>query len=334
MFRFVLLIATVISLMYVPWSLLWAWLAPLPDTVQEQLNDAVDHGLDGIIVYVDQAGKEPAFYAAGWNNRENQAAADPHALFKIASINKLYVAAAVTRLVNEQRISLDDTLADHFPELVGRIENAGKITLRMMLQHRSGIPNLTDHPDFPWEDPPKTSREALEFALDLPAIFEPDAEYDYSNTNYLLLTEIIEEVTGYSHHRFIREEILVPLELNNTFGSLHEVDTDDVMSGYYIGYEPDIKEIYHGSMIATAEDVGIFLRALNDGSLLSEEEQAIYSSVYVYEHTGLVPGYSSIARYHEDIDTVVVQFVNTAGGKSWSITEIVYDRILRILRKQ
>ncbi len=86
-------------------------------------------------------------------------------------------------------------------------------------------------------------------------------------------------------------------------------------------------------MIATRR-LGIFLRALKDGSLLSEEEQAIYSSVYVYEHTGLVPGYSSIARYHEDIDTVVVQFVNTAGGKSWSITEIVYDRILRILRKQ
>ena len=87
-------------------------------------------------------------------------------------------------------------------------------------------------------------------------------------------------------------------------------------------------------MVASAQDVGIFLRALNDGSLLGAEAQAIYTSIYVYEHTGLLGGYSSIARYHKDIDTVVIQFVNTSGGNSWMITEVNYNRILRILRKQ
>jgi hypothetical protein len=98
-------------------------------------------------------------------------------------------------------------------------------------------------------------------------------------------------------------------------------------------------------MMATAEDVGIFLRALNDGSLLDEYEQAIYSSVYVYGHTGLLPGYYSIARYHEGIDAVVIQFVNTSGGTPLAplfdtggggtkvmVSEVVYSRILRILR--
>ena len=89
-----------------------------------------------------------------------------------------------------------------------------------------------------------------------------------------------------------------------------------------------------GSMVATAQDVGIFLRALNDGSLLNDEEQAIYSSVYEYQHTGLLPGYQSIARYHKDIDTAVVLFVNTSGGNSWSKMEIIYNRIIKILRKQ
>jgi len=308
-------------------------LAPLPDTVQEQVNDAVDHGLDGIIVYIDQTGMEPAFYSAGWKNRDTKVSADPHALFKIASINKLYVAVAAAKLANEQKLSLDDTLADHFPELVGRIENAEKITLRLMLQHRSGIPNFIDHPDYPWHDLPKSSREALEFALDLPADFEPDEDYGYSNTNYLLIAEAMDNVLDQGLYQFIKNEVLIPLELNNTFNSLIEVDTDDVMSGYFAGWEPDLKSSNHGSMLATAEDVGIFLRALNDGSLLREEEQTIYSSVYVYEHTGSVPGYSSIARYHEDIDTVVIQFVNTSGGKTWTMTEIVYNRILKILRK-
>ncbi len=76
-------------------------------------------------------------------------------------------------------------------------------------------------------------------------------------------------------------------------------------------------------MVATAQDVGIFLRALNDGSLLNHDEQAIYSSIYVYEHTGLLPGYQSIARYHKDMDTVVILFVNTSGGNSWTKLEII-----------
>lgn len=323
---------------------IWAWITPVPDTVQEQVDDAIGHGLDGIIVYVDEAGQPPLFYTAGWNNRENQIPADPQSLFKIASINKLYIATAITKLVHDQSLSLDDTVADHFPELVGRIENAETITVKQMLQHRSGIPNWADHPDYPWDNPPQSGQEVLGYALDLPALFEPDESYSYSNTNYFLLAEIIDQVVGYSHFQYIQEEILIPLELNNTYESLRDVDEDDVMSGYYVGYEPDIKSTYHGSMISTAEDVGIFLRALNDGSLLNDEEQAIYTSVYAYEHTGLLPGYYSIARYHSDIDTVVVQFVNTiggtpilpiadvGGGTKVMVSNVVYNRIVQILR--
>ena len=286
-----------------------------------------------MIVYVDEAGKPPAFYAAGWKDRKNKIPADPKSLFKIASISKLYVAVAVaiTKLVHDKRLSLDKTLADYFPELVGRIKNAEKITLRLMVQHRSGIPNFTDHPGF-WADPPKSSKEMLEFALDLPANFEPDEDYGYSNTNYLLLSELIDKVVGYSHFQYVKEKILIPLELNNTFGSLSEVNIDDVMSGYYVGYEPDLKTEEQG-MLATAEDVGIFLRALNDGSLFDEGEQEIYSSIYVYEHTGLVPGYQSIAKYHKDIDAVVIQFNNTTNfdGYDWNLSEIIYSRIVKIL---
>ena len=185
--RIVFIIASISSLWFVPWILVKAWIFPLPDTVQEQLNEAIGHGFDGMIVYVDEAGKPPAFYTAGWNDRKNKIPADPQALFKIGSITKLYVAVATAKLVNENRLSLDKTLADYFPELVGRIEHAEKISLRSMVQHRSGIPNLTDHPGF-WVDPPKSNKEALKLVLDLPANFEPGEDYEYSNTNYLLLS--------------------------------------------------------------------------------------------------------------------------------------------------
>jgi len=335
--RIVLLIGTIISLFFVPWILVKAWILPIPDTVQEQINEAIGHGFDGIIVYVDQAGKSSELYTAGWHDRKSKIPAYPQAFFKIASISKLYLAVAVAKLVNDKHLSLYKTLAEYLPELVGRIENADKITLKMMVQHRSGIPNYTDYPGF-WENDSSISNEAsLNLVLDKPADFNPDKKYSYSNTNYLLIGEILDKTLGYSHHQYIKREILIPLELNNTFSVLSEVNLDDVMSGYNIGYDGDLK--YNdfinpaGSMVATAQDVGKFLRALNDGSLLNDNEQDIYSSIYEYEHTGLLPGYSSIARYHKEIDAVVIQFVNTSGGYSWNLSEIVYNRIIKILER-
>lgn len=331
-------IAIICLVIFVPWLAGCAYVKPLPDTVQEQVNDAIPYGLDGMIVYVDKKGSPPEFYSAGWKNRESKTPADPHALFKIASISKLYIAAASAKLVNSKHLSLDKTIADYLPELVGRIEYADKITLRMLLQHRSGIPNFIDDPKFPWENLPTDASALLKFGLDKPADFKPNSHYRYSNTNYLLIGMIIDKTLGYSHHNYIKKEILDPLKLTRTYSLLSEVNLKDLTSGYYIGYKGDLKTQNFvgpgGSMVATAEDVGIFLRALNDGSLLSADEQAIYSSIYAYEHTGLLGGYSSIARYHKDIDTVVIQFVNTSGGNSWMITEIIYNRIIKILHKQ
>jgi len=330
--RIVFIIASIGSLWFVPWILVKAWILPLPDTVQEQVDEAIGHGFDGMIVYVDEAGKPPAFYTGGWKDRENKIPADSKSLFKIASISKLYAAVSITKLVKDKRLSLDETLTDYFPELVGRIENADKITLRMMVQHRSGIPNFTDNPKY-WENEQENGKKPLDFALDLPASFEPDEGYEYSNTNYLLLRELMDKVLGYGHQQYIKERILIPLELKNTFFSINEVDLDDVMSGYYVGYDEDFKAREYG-MLATAEDVGKFLRALNDGSVFDDGEQAIYP--YEYEHGGLVVGYQSLAEYHKDIDAVVVQFINTTDfeGYEWNLSEIVINRIVKILRRK
>ncbi len=330
--RALLLVGTIVSMFFVPWILVKAWILPLPDTVQEQVDEAIGHGFDGMIVYVDQAGKPPEYYTNGWKDRKNKIPADPKSLFKIASISKLYTAIAATKLVKEKRLSFDKTLADYLPELSGRIENAKEITLRMMIQHRSGIPNFTDNPDY-WENEQENGQNALDFALDLPASFKPNGGYEYSNTNYLLLRRIMDDVLGYSHNRYVKEKILIPLELKNTFFSITEVDLDDVMSGYYVGYEEDFKAREYG-MLATAEDVGIFLRALNDGSVFDEGEKEIYP--YDYNHGGLVVGYQSLAEYHKDIDAVVVQFINTTDfeGYEWNLSEITINRIVKIIKKK
>ena len=329
-----MLVGTIVSLFFVPWLLVKAWILPLPDTIQAQMDEAIDHGFEGMIVYVDQTGQPPQYFASGWHDREAKIPAKPNALFKIASISKLYDAVAVTKLVSDGRLSLDKTIADYLPEVSGRIENADKITLRLMIQHRSGIPNFTDAPDF-WASPTATYEESLALILDKPANFEPGEDYQYCNTNYLLLNKIMDNELGYGNFQFIQEEILIPLNLNNTFSSVSEVKIEDVMSGYHVGHPFDLKEDDHG-MLATAEDVGTFLRALNDGTVFEPGEQEIYSSIYEYEHGGWVPGYQSFAGYHEDLDAVVIAFYSTTDPKlyNWNLSEIINSRIAKILRKQ
>ncbi|MBT8205687.1 MAG: beta-lactamase family protein [Eudoraea sp.] len=332
--RIGLFVGTAISLYFVPWLLVKAWILPLPDTIQEQLDEAIGHGLDGMIVYVDQAGQPPQYFASGWHDRESKIPAKPDALFKIASISKLYDAVAVTKLVSDGRLSLDKTIADYLPELAGRIENADKITLRLMIQHRSGIPNFTDAPNF-WAAPTETYEEGLALILDKPANFEPGEDYEYCNTNYLLLNKIMDDILGYGNFKFIQEEILIPLSLDHTFSSLREVNLEDVMSGYHVGHPHDLKTNDYG-MHATAEDVGIFLRALNDGSVFEEGEKEIYASIYEYKHDGWVPGYQSFAEYHKDIDAVVILFNNTTDSRLylWNLSEIVYSRIVKIVKEK
>jgi len=311
-------------------------LKPVPDSIQPELEDAIKRGFDGIIVYVDQS-SDSMLYAAGWKDRDKKIPTDPNALFKIASISKLYIAVATAKMINDQKLSLDQTLAELIPDLADRIEYSEEITLRMMLQHRSGIPDFIDL-DFDWVNPPQENRLILEPVLDQPAEFKPGKRYKYSNTNYLLIGEILDSTLGYSHHQYIRQEVLEPLGLMHTYFLLSEVDVEDIACGYHVDYDGgDIKYVSYvvpgGSMIATAQDVGVFLRALIDGKLLNDDEQEIYSSVYKYGHTGELPGYQSIARYNEDIDAVVVQFTNTSGGNTWSKSESVYRRVVRILKK-
>jgi len=270
----------------------------------------------------------------GYHNRAQKIPAKPDALFKIASVGKLYHAVAITKLVSDKKLSLDQSLAHYFPELADHIENAEKITLRMLVQHRSGIPNFTDVPNF-WVNPPKTKEETLELVLDQPANFLPGEDYEYSNTNYLLLGELIEKTTGEDKFQFIQKEILKPLQLKNTYGSLAQIDMDRLMSGYYVGIEEDIKTDDNGFMIATAEDVAKFIRALNEGTVFENDEAEIYANLYKYNHTGLIPGYQTIAEYHKDLDAVVIQFTNTTNfnGYEWNLSEINYSRIIKILER-
>jgi D-alanyl-D-alanine carboxypeptidase len=113
--RIILLVGTVISLFFVPWIMVKAWILPLPDSVQAQLDEALNYGFEGVLVYVDDGSGSSTTYAAGWHNREEQIPAYPNAYFKLASINKLYVAVALAKLVAHGSLDLDKSLASYLP---------------------------------------------------------------------------------------------------------------------------------------------------------------------------------------------------------------------------
>ncbi|WP_275795422.1 serine hydrolase domain-containing protein [Aliiglaciecola sp. CAU 1673] len=305
--------------------------SPVVDPTQSLssiLNSAIADGVDGILVYVDKAGHEPIIATAGHHERGSQQSIAADALFKVASISKLFIAVAVTKLAHENSLSLDDSLALWLPEYTNAIQFSESITIRQMLQHRSGIPDFDSQPGFSWENAHTDLDATLAFALHKPADFSPNSRYEYSNTNYLLLGKLMDRVLGFSHQDYIQQRILAPLQMHNTY-LVHESElADRLVSGYWLGINRENQDyrIPGGSMISTVEDIGIFIRALNNGTLLNNTEKSLYP--YWFEHSGWLPGYQSNAAYQAANNTVVVQFVSTTGGSSETVASRTYQSLV------
>lgn len=330
--RAVLLVSIPASLYFVPWPLVLAKLTPLPSSVQELVESYPSYGFDGAIVYIQKKGESGQFYTSGYHEKTQKAAARADALFKIGSVTKLYDALILTKMVREGKLHLDSSLNYYLPAL--NIQHAEKITLRMLARHRSGIPNYTDLPGY-WLHPKETDAEKIQLIHHQKPEFTPNSSYHYSNTNYVLLSKIMDQTLGYPHFAYLKKRVLDTLGLQNTYRSVDETPLHEVMSGYHVGYEQDLKTGDKGSMLATAEDLGQFLRALNEGRVFDDaKELSLYESLYEKEHTGLLPGYQTLAKYRDD--TVIIQFTSTTNfeGYHWGLSEILYGKITQLLDQQ
>ena len=303
-----------------------------PASINQVVQNAVK-SVDGMILYIDQGGKEPAVYTGGFSDQASSQSMSSEQLFKIASISKLFIAVAATKLVHENALQMDDTIATWLPEYANAIDNSEVITLRNLIQHRSGVPDFDSQRGFSWEDAHTDIDATLEFALNRPADFSPGARYEYSNTNYLLIAKILNKVLTYNHELYIHDQILVPLGLNNTYLQASQADANELVSGYWGGQNRKSQAyvIPGGSMISNAKDVAVFTRALNKRGIMSNQELQIYP--YFFNHSGWLPGYQSVANYYGDIDTVIVQFINTTGGSSEAIAAESLEQTLEILRR-
>lgn len=205
--------------------------------------------------------------------------------FRIGSMTKTFVAVVTLQLVEAGDLSLDDRAADYLPgEVSRRIANAERATIHQLLNHSSGIYDYLESDDF-WHEVYYTPThrwtpdEVLTYAYDEDAYFTPGTDWEYSNTNYILLQLVLEAVTGEPLHVLIREGILDPLGLADTYMEHQETLPGGLVHGYEDIDEdgdPDDTLTYNdgtgmgdGGLIATAADLSAFYAGLVNGELLS-----------------------------------------------------------------
>jgi D-alanyl-D-alanine carboxypeptidase len=180
-------------------------------------------GLSAAIVYKDNTS---VAITSGYNDKEKNILLKPSDKLLQGSVGKTYVSAVAMQLMKEGKINLDDKVSKYLGhyEWYNRIPNASTITIKMIMNHTSGVmryefkeqftKDLTANPDRSWKP-----ADLLYYILDEKASFAAGEGWEYSDTNYILLGMIMEEITGKKYYDLVRTRILQPLKLSNTLPS-------------------------------------------------------------------------------------------------------------------
>ena len=201
---------------------------------------------------------------------------DPDQPLNIGSITKTFVAVVVLQLVQSGDLDLDADIARWFPDL----PDAGRITVRHLLQHTSGMndylesPTVLDDAARAW-----TPEEQIEVAIGMGSVGEPGGSFHYTNTTYIMLGTIIEEVTGRPWYEEVRGRITGPLDMNRT-AYAGEPSAPALGPGYRRdgGRFVEATRAWHptmggpaGALVSTPSELLRFMLALRGGRLLNEQ---------------------------------------------------------------
>jgi len=251
----------------------------------EQLNAVIDKGVadDSFsgVVMVAKDGKPIFQRAVGLANKSYNVPNRVDTKFNLGSINKFFTRVAISQLIEQGKLSLDDTIGKHLPDYSNK-EAAEKATIKHMLDMQSGIGDFFG-PKF--DATPKNriraTKDYLALFADQPLKFEPGTSRAYSNGGYIVLGAIIERVTGQSYYDYVRERVFKPAGMENT--DSYEVDASEpnLATGYLRDEKGGrVSNIYTkpargssaGGGYSTAEDLLKFTIALRNNKLLSEAQ--------------------------------------------------------------
>src|ERR1700694_1645153 len=258
---------------------------------------------------------------------------------RIGSVTKTFTITALLQLVDQGKLALDDPISKY----MSGVPSGDQITLRELAQMRSGLITFDDVTQFsdPYiADPHKsfTPAQLLGYALDKPLQFPPGTQYQYSNTNTVLLGLVVEKQSGQTLPDYISEHILAPLKMTHTSFPTTPAFPDPHPHGYttlhgaaQIATDWNFSWAWAaGNMISTLDDMRIWARALATGALLKPETQrqrldttvpmnpeqtsfyglGIINAAGWIGHTGVIFGYETMAFYLPQPHTTLVFFIN------------------------
>jgi D-alanyl-D-alanine carboxypeptidase len=211
---------------------------PKATAYQQLLDTYTKRGLPGISLLIRDA-NGIWVGSAGKADIDKDIAMSPCHISKAASITKMFVAVATMQLVEEGKLQLDEKITKWLPSSVtGNIENASATTLRQLLNHRTGIYDIIDDNTFYLgivNHPTKRAslEELAQYVYGKPALFPVGDSAAYSNTNTLLVSMIVEKVTGKAYQQVVRERIITTLQLSNTHFITEGKLPANTAQGYY-----------------------------------------------------------------------------------------------------
>ncbi|MCK9484996.1 MAG: beta-lactamase family protein, partial [Candidatus Marinimicrobia bacterium] len=165
-------------------------------------------------VAVSQNGKIIYTKSVGFADLENNIKASENSKYRIGSISKTFTAVLALKAIEENKLDLDQTIDKFFP----KIKNAKKITIKHLLSHSSGIHNFTNDEDYlTWNTQAKTEKEMVDIITKAGSDFEPGSKNEYSNSNYVLLTYILEKTFKKPYAELLTLYVTEPLGLTNTY---------------------------------------------------------------------------------------------------------------------
>ncbi len=341
--------------------------------LQQLLNDRTSnpnfYNIPGVVLVVNKRGSKPWVGASGVSDLTTNAALTGNDAFRVGSISKTFTSIVVLQLAQEGKIGLDDAVSKWLPDVAAALTNydLNKITLRMLLNHTSGVHPYTDVTDpiflGTYENPMTvwTRSQVLGVVNTHVPDFPPGTSWHYSNTNYYILGILIERVTGDTYEHQVQTRIIDALGLQNTYVPApgNPYLTGNYAHGYFgvdsLTDYTDTDPSYPwsaGSVVSTPTDLAIWVMAIYDGTLLNsyyQQQQRTYvtttypgmlyglgivqdNNYNLFGHRGQTFGYDCTMYYVEAKDTSLAACVNRSlfeVGTSGSDSDLVvlYDAL-------
>lgn len=253
---------------------------------------------NGVALVMDN-GQTVLDKAYGYRDMETKALINTSSLFDIGSITKQFTTAIVLKLEENGFLSLEDKIGVYLPDY----RYGNEITIHQLLAHRTGIPSFDYENDFTnaswFTSKTETKAFITEYASgDL--VFQPDSRMEYSNSNFLLLTAIIEQITGKGFYQALQEMVLDPLDLSHILAP-NALPQENVVKGYVLdqnNYTPEpnwekanMKGV--GCLYSTSGDLLKWLTIMNTDQLLSPKNIRLTKTpMSYYEYYDSDFGYS------------------------------------------